>query len=215
MKKRKQASRRLQPPKLLKMAEILRRKRISRSLKLWYRTHVTADERRYGKRLAKEQRTETKARKVVGKSTKERILSMAEEARKASGLPSILDFTTHADGSFETEIRVDIKRGEVPSRVMAKLAEQIVFPDQDKEKMWISSGWAFQASADMTPKEIKAYERLGKWLQVHAHYQRPENFVTNILGSRRLAEILKEKGRRKQEQAFIRIFWNPTGKRPE
>ncbi len=193
--------------------EGLRRERISRSLKKWHQTHVHAWERRLGRKMVKEHKKETRKVKARGRTIKERILSLADDARKASGMPAIVDSTTHADGSFEAEIRIDIPRKERPMHALASVAEQLAFPKN--KNLWVSSGWAFQPNAGMTDEERAAYERFAKWLQVHAHYQRPEKFVTNILGSRRIAALLQGKGRRKPEQAFIRIFWDPSGERPK
>ncbi len=211
--------RRVKRDKSLLVKETRRRKRISASLKRWRKTRVTAPERRWGVKVAKEQKAEKRKVKIpLELSPKDRAVRHLERIGGYVEGDSTVDSATHADGSMDAEIRIAIPRGVDGDEMVLDLAEHIILP----KGMWAAFGWIFSKGV-MTDEEIADYERFHRMLQVHSHYRRvgfrkPGRMQATpggIQAARDIYKVLMENKRRKPEQFYIRLHWSPDGKRPE
>ncbi len=212
--------RRFKQQKDYEVKEKRRRNLILKSLKESRRTHTTAAERRWGTKLAEEQKRERKKEAAIRKdiSPKDRAIRYLERIAAKVDADTIVDSKTHADGSLDAELRIAIPRGENGSKMVLDLAEHIILP----RGMWAAFGWIF-AKGVMSDDEIEDYERYHKLLQVHSHYRhvgihkpgRMQATPGGIQAARDIYKSLMKNKRRKPEQFYIRLHWSPDGKKPE
>jgi hypothetical protein len=142
--------------------------------------------------------------------TRERIEKAFDEAiDKLGAYQGNIDSRVHVnkDGTIDGELRVYVRRGEDPEEVLTDIENAI----GNVPNTWISTGVRFASRG-----EEDLYTKFQGMSQAQTYYQRnvPSKSKFNFEGGRVIVTRLKQRGRRKPQQVFVRFAWNPEGTQP-
>lgn len=124
----------------------------------------------------------------------------------------VTDYRVHAnkDGSIDSELRVKPKRGQSVTDIFIDM-ESVLAP---LPSTFVTTGVRYYPKDD---EETDKYTKFQGMLQAQAYYQKmswdllPYNFASG----KEIDTRMRARGRRKAEQVFVRINWNPKHERPE
>lgn len=138
--------------------------------------------------------------------TLEVTLEQAVQGLIADGYVANKRVHPNVDGTIDGELRVKPKRGQEVRTILTRMEHYFI----PVPGTWVSSGVRYYPREDE-----RYYSRFKGMSQAQAYFSEAPMTYINFATGKEIDTQMRKRGRKKAEQVFIRVHWNPANERPD